>query len=72
MVTISALVALGTDPQLKLHINVGFNVGLTEEKIVGALIHCIPYVGFPRVLNALTLVKEVMAERDIAPKSPAD
>jgi len=72
MVTISALVALGTDPQLKLHINVGFNVGLTEEKIVGALIHCIPYVGFPRVLNALTLVKEVMAERDIAPKSPGD
>ena len=36
MVTISALVALGTDPQLKLHINVGFNVGLTEQKIVGA------------------------------------
>ena len=43
----------------KLHINVGFNVGLTKEKIVGALIHCIPYIGFPRVLNALTLVKEV-------------
>lgn len=48
MVTISALGALGTDPQLKLHITVGFNVGLTKEKIVGALIHCIPYVGFPR------------------------
>ncbi len=50
--TISTLVALGTEPQLKLHINTGFNVGLTKEKIVGALIHCIPYVGFPRVLNA--------------------
>jgi alkylhydroperoxidase/carboxymuconolactone decarboxylase family protein YurZ len=46
-VTISTLVALGTEPQLKLHINTGFNVGLTKEKIVGALIHCIPYVGFP-------------------------
>lgn len=41
MVTISTLVALGTEPQLKLHINVGFNVGLTQEKIVGALIQCI-------------------------------
>ena len=72
MVTISTLVALGTDPQLKLHINVGFNVGLTEQKIVGALIHCIPYIGFPRVLNALTLLKEVMAERGLAARSPAD
>jgi len=72
MVTISTLVALGTEPQLKLHINVGFNVGLTKEKIVGALIHCIPYIGFPRVLNALTLLKQVMAERGIAEKSSAD
>ena len=72
MVTISTLVALGTEPQLKLHINTGFNVGLTKEKIVGALIHCIPYIGFPRVLNALTLVKEVMAERDLAPEANAD
>lgn len=72
MVTISTLVALGTEPQLKLHINVGFNVGLTREKIIGALIHCIPYVGFPRVLNALTLVKEVMTERGMSLKSGAD
>ena len=69
MVTISTLVALGTEPQLKLHINTGFTVGLTKEKIVGALIHCIPYIGFPRVLNALTLVKEVMAERGLSPTS---
>jgi 4-carboxymuconolactone decarboxylase len=57
---------------LKLHINVGFNVGLTKEKIVGALIHCIPYIGFPRVLNGLTLVKEVMAERGLAPESTTE
>jgi 4-carboxymuconolactone decarboxylase len=66
LVTISALVALGTEPQLKLHINVGFNVGLTKEKIVGALIHCLPYVGFPRAINALTLLKQVIAERAVA------
>ncbi|MDV6243039.1 MULTISPECIES: carboxymuconolactone decarboxylase family protein [Rhodococcus] len=72
LVTISTLVALGTEPQLKLHINTGFNVGLTKEKIVGALIHCIPYIGFPRVLNGLTLVKQVMAERGLAPGSPTD
>jgi 4-carboxymuconolactone decarboxylase len=41
LVTISTLVALGTEPQLKLHINTGFNVGL-RRRIVGALIDCIP------------------------------
>jgi len=71
LVTISTLVALGTERQLKLHINVGFNVGLTKDKIVGALIHCIPYIGFPRVLNALTLVEEVMAERGLEVASAA-
>lgn len=63
MATIATLAALGTEPQLKLHINVGFTVGLTKEKIVGILIQCLPYIGFPRVLNGLNLVKEVMAER---------
>jgi 4-carboxymuconolactone decarboxylase len=72
MVTIATLAALGTEPQLKLHINVGFNVGLTREKIIGALIHCIPYFGFPRVLNALTLCKQVMVERGIDPEAGAD
>jgi hypothetical protein len=43
-----------------------------KEKIVGALIHCIPYVGFPRVLNGLTLLKEVVAERGMSPEADAD
>ena len=51
--TISTLVALGTEPQLQRHINTSFNVGLTKEKIVGAQIHCIPYVGFPVCSTAL-------------------
>ncbi len=63
LVTISTLVGRGAEPQLKLHINVGFNVGLSREEITGALIHCIPYVGFPHVLNALNLMKDVLAER---------
>ena len=63
LVTISMLTALGIEPQLKLHLNVGFNVGLSQAQIVGALIHGIPYVGFPRVLNGLTLLQQVMAER---------
>ena len=50
------------------------SAGLTKERIAGALIHCIPYVGFPRCLNALSLLKEVMAERSAgaAPEANSD
>ncbi|MDR7078595.1 4-carboxymuconolactone decarboxylase [Neobacillus niacini] len=65
MVTISSLVTLGTEPQLELHINTGLTIGLTPKEIVGTIVHLIPYTGFPRVLNALKIVKKVFAQRDV-------
>lgn len=63
--TISSLVTLGTEPQLELHINSGLNIGLTPKEIVGAVVHLLPYSGFPRVLNALNIVKKVFAQRNV-------
>ncbi|MGV9867703.1 carboxymuconolactone decarboxylase family protein [Rhodococcus koreensis] len=63
LVTISSLVTLGTDPQIELHVNTALTVGLTKEDIVGAITHLIPYIGFPRVLNALNIVKSVLSQR---------
>ena len=57
---------MGTEPTPKLHLDIAFNAGLTKERFVGAVIHRIRYVGFPRVLDALTLVEEVMAERGLS------
>ena len=65
MVTIASLVTLGTEPQLELHINVGITIGLTPKEIVGTIVHLIPYAGFPRVLNALKVVKKVFAQRNV-------
>ena len=64
LVTISALVTLGTEREIDLHINTGLTVGLSKEEIVAAIIHLIPYTGFPRVLNALYVLKDVLAQRD--------
>ena len=62
LVTIAALTALGdTGPQLEVHINAALNVGLTQQQIVEALLHCVPYAGFPRVLNAVSVAKQVFA-----------
>lgn len=65
LTTISALVAQGT-PQIGMHVVTGLNVGLTPEEIVGCIMHLIPYVGFPRALNALRAAQETFVEQGVA------
>jgi len=65
LTTISALVAQGT-PQIGMHVITGLNVGLTPDEIAGCIMHLIPYVGFPRALNALKVAQEVFAEQGVA------
>ncbi|NLJ63178.1 MAG: carboxymuconolactone decarboxylase family protein [Alcaligenaceae bacterium] len=64
LTTISALVAQGT-PQIGMHVVTGLNVGLTPDEIVGCIMHLVPYVGFPRALNALRVAQEVFAEQGV-------
>lgn len=64
LATITALVAQGK-PQIAMHIKTGLTVGLTPEEIVGCIMHLIPYVGFPSVLNALTVTQEIFEEQGI-------
>ncbi|MDA1477834.1 carboxymuconolactone decarboxylase family protein [Bacillus changyiensis] len=65
LITISSLTTQGDcEPQLKVHINAGLNVGLTPLEIVETLIQCIPYTGFPRVLNAVNIAKSIFQERE--------
>jgi 4-carboxymuconolactone decarboxylase len=68
LVTISALTALGgVEPQLEVHITAGLNVGLNPQEVVEAILHCIPYTGFPRVLNAIFVAKRVFQQRGVSP-----
>ena len=71
LTTISALVAQGT-PQIGMHVVTGLNVGLTPDEIAGCIMHLIPYVGFPRVLNALRVAQEVFAEQGVAVSAQAE
>ncbi|MED3728215.1 carboxymuconolactone decarboxylase family protein [Priestia filamentosa] len=66
LVTIASLTTQGgCEPQLNVHINAALNVGLTPNEIVEAITHCIPYTGFPRVLNAIFVAKQVFEDRDL-------
>lgn len=65
MITITSLLSQGdTEPQLEVHINAALNVRLTQSEIVGIFIQCIPYVGFPKVLNALFVAQKVFDKQD--------
>lgn len=63
LLTFSILIALGdTQSQIKGHIQGNLNVGNTKETLLSAITQCIPYNGFPRTLNALKYLNEVIPE----------
>jgi 4-carboxymuconolactone decarboxylase len=65
IVTVSALAAMGTAaPQLRVHINAALNVGCSRAEIVEILMQIAVYAGIPASLNAISLAREVFAERD--------
>ncbi len=70
LIAISSLATMGgCDPQLETHVHGAFNAGLTESEIVEAVMTLIPYIGFPRALNAMAIVKRVVEKRRTAASS---
>lgn len=66
MITLSSLMTLGgCENQLDVHINGSLNVGITPQKIIEVFLQCIPYTGFPRVLNAVGIAKKVFKSRNV-------
>ncbi len=68
LVVITAVVTQGAAPQTKTHITRGLHAGLTPKEIVEALLQLVPYIGFPRVQNALTIAQEVFREKKLQVK----
>ena len=62
---VSLLTAGGCEPQLEVHINGALNTGIEPVKIVETFLQCIPYTGFPRVLNAIFTAKKVFQQRNL-------
>jgi 4-carboxymuconolactone decarboxylase len=72
LVTLGALAATaGCEDQLAVHANVALNVGLTPDQVVEAVLHALPYVGFPRTLNAMEAVRGVLERRGEWPGEPS-
>ncbi len=65
LITVVALAAMQTLPQLKAHVGAALNVGNSPLEIREAIYQCAPFIGFPRTLNAIGVFNEVAQERNI-------
>lgn len=66
IVAVASLATMGgCDPQLETHVHGALNVGLTKDEIVEVVMTLIPYIGFPKALNAMAVVKRVMEKRGL-------
>ena len=59
--TVALLAGLGArDPQLRVHLAAGLNVGLTAKELEEIIIQTVPYAGFPTAINALNALRDVV------------
>jgi 4-carboxymuconolactone decarboxylase len=63
LLTFSMLLSLGgCEPQLKGHIQGNVNVGNDKETLLSIVTQLLPYIGYPRTLNAIRCLNETLPE----------
>lgn len=57
LITFCAIITLGgCEPQAKAHASANISVGNTRGMLIDAVTMCLPFIGFPRALNALSCI----------------
>jgi 4-carboxymuconolactone decarboxylase len=69
LVTCAALVALGKDAELKMHLRGLLNQGVSQQEVVEMMIHLAHYAGWPCGVNGNRIAREVFSETAPAPGS---
>ncbi|WP_114194437.1 carboxymuconolactone decarboxylase family protein [Edaphovirga cremea] len=62
LVTVSALVAMDRPDQLRSHLRLARQNGVTEEELVEAITQLAFYSGWPTAVTAISIAKEVFKE----------
>lgn len=65
LITFACLLSLGgCDSQVKSHVGGNLRVGNSRQMLVATVAACLPYVGFPRSLNALAAIQDVTKQQE--------
>ena len=62
MITLTVLVALNRENELKTHLRGAKNLGITKEKIEEMILHVAHYSGFPTAVSASQLLNKIWDE----------
>ena len=62
LITISALFAQGLYPQLKSHIAIGKEHGLTKEEVVETITQLAFYCGWPKAWSIFPMIQEIYGD----------
>lgn len=65
LITCVCLASLQALPQLEAHAGAALNVGASPVELREAIYQCAPFIGFPRVLNAIGSVNKTFNSRGI-------
>ena len=61
LITFTTIASLGgADPQVKGHVAANVQVGNTRQQLLDAITIALPYIGYPRTLNALAAINSVV------------
>jgi 4-carboxymuconolactone decarboxylase len=64
LLTLSVLVALGgCEPQVRGHVTANLNVGNDRRLMLTVITQLLPFIGYPRTLNAIRVLDEVTLDR---------
>jgi 4-carboxymuconolactone decarboxylase len=63
LVTITALVALGREHELELHVRAALRNGVTPDELKEVLLQCAVYCGVPAANGAFAIAQRVLDER---------
>ena len=63
LVTITALVALGREHELELHVRAALRNGVTPDEVKEVLLQCAVYCGVPAANGAFAVAQRVLDER---------
>jgi 4-carboxymuconolactone decarboxylase len=64
LLTFSIILSLGgCELQLKGHVTGNLNIGNGKEVLLGTVTQLLPYVGYPRTLNAIRCINEIAPEQ---------
>ncbi|GIL24350.1 MAG: carboxymuconolactone decarboxylase [Bacteroidota bacterium] len=65
LITITVLTTNQTLPQLQAHTHAALNIGVTPIEIREVIYQCAPFIGYPKVLNAVETMNKVFESRGI-------